>query len=235
MLSYQTVLGRLLRLPLSLIPSQAQVRILRGPLRGQKWIVGSSTHACWAGTYEVERLRTFGEAISPGATVFDVGANVGIYSLLASLRAGPSGHIYAFEPNPRNLRHLRRHAALNAAQNCTVVDAAVSATVGSRHFSAAAWDSAMGHLSPDGDATVRSVTLDACVYGPSAFHAPDVVKIDVEGAEWEVLQGANRVIAASHPAIFLEVHGTELHAKCREFFLAHRYNIEEAYGYIKAM
>src|ERR1700730_15902395 len=83
--SSQTLLGRILRAPLALLPREAETRILRGPLRGKKWIVGASSHACWTGTYEVDRLNAFAEAISPAATVYDIGANVGIYSLLASV------------------------------------------------------------------------------------------------------------------------------------------------------
>src|SRR6266852_5909298 len=52
MCSPRTLLGKILRLPLSLIPSEAEVRILRGPLRGRKWIVGAGSNACWVGTYD---------------------------------------------------------------------------------------------------------------------------------------------------------------------------------------
>lgn len=103
MSSSGALLAKIVRLPLSLIPCGAEVRVLRGPLRGMRWIKGSGPNACWFGTYEVSRLRTFANLIGDGAVVYDVGANVGIYSLLASLRAGPSGRVYAFEPLERNL------------------------------------------------------------------------------------------------------------------------------------
>src|SRR5580700_3209935 len=101
MLSPAAMLAKFLRFPLSLIPPEAEVRILRGPLRGKKWIKGAGPNAYWVGTYEVARLRALANAVSPGTVVYDVGANVGIYSLLASLRAGPSGKVYAFEPLER--------------------------------------------------------------------------------------------------------------------------------------
>ena len=91
MSSPQTLLAKILRLPLSLIPPESEVRIVRGPLLGKKWVVGAATHACWTGTYEVDRLRAFAQAISQGVTVYDVGANVGIYSLLASSRVAATG------------------------------------------------------------------------------------------------------------------------------------------------
>jgi FkbM family methyltransferase len=234
MLSSGTLLGKILRLPLSLIPSQAEVRILRGPLRGKKWIKGSGPNAYWFGTYEVDRLRALANAVSPGAVVYDVGANVGIYSLLASLQVGPSGMVYAFEPLERNLLYLRRHLTLNKVENCVVLEAAVCNKEGTRSFSAASWSSSMAHLSTDGETSVPSTSLDSCIYGERRFRAPDILKIDVEGAEMEVLEGASRALTEFHPAIFLEIHGTQLHADCRAFLLEKGYHIEEEYGRLTA-
>src|SRR5947208_793716 len=98
------LLAKLVRLPLRLIPSQSIVRIRSGDLRGWRWIVGSSTNGCWLGTYESHMQRLFREHIGPGSTVFDIGANVGFFTLLASKLAGEAGRVYAFEPLPRNLR-----------------------------------------------------------------------------------------------------------------------------------
>ena len=229
-----TLLGKLLRLPLSFIPSDLQLPILRGPLRGQKWIAGAASHACWAGTYETARLAAFAQAVFPGAVVYDVGANVGIYTLLGSLRAGSAGKVYAFEPNPRNLAYLRRHVLINRARNCVIREAAVSHSNGSARFSASDRDSSMGRLAAQGDLLVPCLALDSCIYGPEAIPPPHVMKIDVEGAEWDVLQGAARAIAASHPTIFLEIHGTELHSLCRNFLASLGYSLRESYGQITA-
>jgi FkbM family methyltransferase len=176
MSSSGALLAKIVRLPLSLIPRDAEVRVLRGPLRGMRWIKGSGPNACWFGTYEVSRLRTFANLIGDGAVVYDVGANVGIYSLLASLRAGPSGRVYAFEPLERNLRHLRRHITLNKLRNCTVLEQAVCNEEGTRSFSAAGLDSSMAHLAPDGELRVSSTTLDNCVYGEKRLRPPDIIK-----------------------------------------------------------
>jgi FkbM family methyltransferase len=233
--SAPNLLGRILRAPLSLIPPDAQVRVLRGPLRGKKWIAGAASHACWTGAYEAALLTTFRDAIAPGHTVYDIGSNVGIFALLASVRTGPSGHVYAFEPLPRNLRYLRRHLELNGIQNCTVVEAAVSDTEAPLRFAAVDRQHTMARLSPDGDLTVSSVTLDGCIYGEHAFRPPDVVKIDVEGAEREVLRGAARAISEFRPALFVEVHGTDHHADCKSFLLSHGYRVQESYGRLEAV
>lgn len=233
MLSGQTLLGKILRAPLALIPRESTIRILRGPLRGKKWVVGASSNACWAGTYETANLSAFAAAITAGDTVYDVGANVGIYTLAASVAAGPSGIVYAFEPVERNLHYLRRHAGLNQLRNCRIVDVAVSDVKDTQKFSSASWHHAMGRLSPDGELEVASVTLDHCVY-ERQFQPPKVIKIDVEGAELRVLQGASRVLNEYHPSLFLEIHGGQSHAACREFLIAKGYRLREAYGVITA-
>jgi len=230
----QGLFGRILRSPLSLLPPDSEVRILRGPLRGKKWIAGAGPHAYWFGTYEVDRLRAFAAAIAPGAAVYDLGASVGIYSLLASSRIGPSGKVYAFEPQERNLGYLRRHLNLNHISNCVILEAAVCNTEGTRRFSGASWEPPMGRLSPDGEVLVPSITLDNCIYGEKGLRPPNVLKIDVEGAEIEVLQGANQALSEFHPTIFLEVHGTQQHAECRAFLVAKGYRIVEQYGYLMA-
>lgn len=81
--------GKLLRLSLRLVPPGTIVPILSGGLRGKKWIVGSSIHGCWLGTYEYEKQVIFSNSVSPKSTGFDIGGNVGFYTLLASKRVGP--------------------------------------------------------------------------------------------------------------------------------------------------
>ncbi len=234
MISPKAFLDRILRLPFSLIPNDAEVRILRGPLRGRKWIKGAGPNAYWVGTYEAGRIRGFAGVITPGFVVYDVGANVGIYSLLASQLVGPLGRVYAFEPLARNLRYLRQHIKLNNLENCTVVEKAVCKEDGTRRFSATPWQASMAKLSPDGERLVPATTLDSCVYGELKLRPPDVIKIDVEGAELEVLEGATKVISEFYPIIFLELHGIQLHNDCRDLLLAKRYRIAEAYAQITA-
>jgi FkbM family methyltransferase len=229
-----SLLGKILRLPLSLIPPETEVRILRGPLRLKKWIKGAGPNACWVGTYEVARVRAFADAITHGAVVYDIGANVGIYSLVAGSMVGVSGRVYAFEPLDRNVRYLRRHIMLNNLLNCTVIEVAIGNQDGTRRFSAAAWESSMARLSPEGELSVLSATLDTCIYRERHLRPPDIMKIDVEGAEFEVLQGATNALSEFHPTVFLEIHGTQLHAECRAFLLAKGYTVEDKYGHLTA-
>src|SRR5687767_8704385 len=113
-------LGRVVRFPLRLVPRDAVLRVLSGPLRGRRWIAGAATHGCWLGTYERFVQRIFVEHVRPGGVVYDVGANAGFFTLLASKLAGSSGRVYAFEPMERNLHYIRKHLQMNRVENVEV-------------------------------------------------------------------------------------------------------------------
>lgn len=211
-ISDKTLLGRTLRLPLRLVPPDAKVVVLQGRLRGYKWVAGSSNHGCWLGSYEYEKCKAFEEAVSKDAVVFDLGANVGFYTLLASALTGPGGRVIAFEPLPRNLSYLRRHLTLNGVTNVTVVDAAVSDRCGTASFEEGPTNS-MGHVGAQGPLQVQAVSLDEMVL-TGKIPPPAVVKIDVEGAEGLVLKGARDVLSTYHPVIFLAAHSPELNRDC---------------------
>jgi FkbM family methyltransferase len=223
------VLGRILRLPLRAIPASARVPILRGALRGKTWIVGSSTHGCWLGSYEYAKRVAFEALVPAGSTVFDVGAHVGFYTLLAAQLAGPSGRVVAFEPASRNLRYLREHLRLNGTSNVTVVEAAVSDRPGSACFEEGA-SSQTGRLDPAGlGLAVETVTLDDLV-ARGVVPGPDVIKMDIEGGELRALLGAKRMLEERHPAIFLATHGREVHRECCELLTALSYALRTLDG-----
>jgi FkbM family methyltransferase len=211
-ISNQSYLGKLVRAPLRLIPKSAVFPILQGPLRGKKWVVGSSAHGCWLGSYEFEKQRAFQLAIKRGDVVYDVGANVGFYTLLSSVLTGDQGRVYAFEPVPDNLRELRNHLAINHVSNCIVIEAAVAAEDGAASFERAL-ERTEGRLSAYGDIVVRTVALDSLLMRGS-ISPPSLMKIDIEGAEVECLRGAEQTIRSSHPTIFLATHGSDLNVEC---------------------
>ena len=92
---FKTLYGKILRLPLRLIPKNMKLPILQGKLRGEKWIVGSSNHGCWLGSYEYKQRILFEKTIIRGSVIFDIGAHVGFYTLLASKLVGPKGKVFA--------------------------------------------------------------------------------------------------------------------------------------------
>ena len=80
----KTIPGRIVRLPLRLIPPSAILPVVSGPLKGLKWVVGSAPHGAWLGTLEHHAPRRFAAKLSRGMAVWDVGASVGLYTLCAA-------------------------------------------------------------------------------------------------------------------------------------------------------
>jgi FkbM family methyltransferase len=227
-ISKETLIGKLLRAPLRLIPPSTVVPILQGALRGKKWIVGSATHGCWLGSYEYTKQKALQREMKTGHVVYDIGANVGFYSLLASTIVGETGHVYSFEPFPENLRELRKHLEMNRTRNCTVIDAAVSSADGEGIFDLAD-DRCMGHLAAVGSLRVRTVTLDGMVL-KRLIRPPNLMKIDIEGAEFGCLQGASNIIQGARPIIFLATHGREIHSACTELLVKWDYRLTSLDG-----
>jgi len=221
--SDQTLVGRLLRLPLALIPSRTTLPILQGRLRGMKWIVGFSNHGCWLGSYEYHKRKAFEESVAQGGVVFDIGANAGFYTLLASVLVGPQGRVFAFEPDPRNLRYLKEHLRINGIKNVSVIEAAVADCAGVAHFDAGP-NLSTGRLAADGCLTVRTVSLDEMMRR-GELPPPDCMKIDVEGGEMLVLTGARVLLGNRRPILFLATHGPGLHHQCCELLASFGYHL----------
>lgn len=215
-----SLLSRVIRLPLRLFPGGLTVPILSGPLRGWKWITGSATHGCWLGTYERESQEVLERRLHGGDVVYDIGANVGFFTLLAA-KLGAT--VYAFEPLPRNVALLREHIALNRAA-AHVFDVALSSSSGVARFTAGAHHAA-GRLERDGELDVRTEVLDRLVES-GQIPPPQAMKIDVEGAEYDVLTGAAEVLTRHRPFILLSTHGYAVHERCCALLRGFRYEIE---------
>lgn len=226
--SNRTIVGKLFRLPLALIPSKTALPILQGKLKGKKWIVGSSNHGCWLGSYEYAKRCAFERAVREGAVVFDIGAHAGFYTLLASVLVGAQGRVFAFEPAPRNLCYLKEHLRINGIKNVSVIEGAVSDCDTVAQFDEGP-NHSMGHLAPGGRLAVRTASLDEMMKRGELL-PPDYMKIDVEGAEANVLLGAKSVLTAHRPTIFLATHGKELHSTCCELLRSLGYSVEPISG-----
>lgn len=215
--------GKLLRLPLGLLPGDMVLPVMQGPIRGKKWIIGSGNHGCWLGSYEAEKVKAFTDALRGKRVVYDLGANVGYYSVIASVLLSRMGHVIAFEPDVRNVSFFRRHLSLNDIKNVQIVDAAVSDQSGTAAFRQEPSRS-MGRLSDDGGVAVRTVALDDFIR-ESRAPVPDVMKIDVEGAEMHVLRGAERTLSELQPLIFLATHSAKLQQESRAFLSSLGYTL----------
>jgi FkbM family methyltransferase len=216
---FTSPVGKLLRLPLRVLPKRAVVPVLQGELRGRRWIVGSSTHGCWLGTYEHENQRLFASLVPANGTVYDIGANVGFYTLLAASRAK---RVIAVEPLAENVAYLKRHLDLNGVCNVEVWSAAVADKEGEEPF-AAAGDRSQGKLGGEGP-MVRTVTLDRLC---EICRPPALIKVDVEGAEYRVLLGAQKCLAAHRPIILMSTHSISLHLACVTLLTNSGYDVQQ--------
>ncbi len=218
------LLGKILRFPLDLIPHGTVMPILQGVLKGQKWIVGASLHSCWLGSYELQKQEIVARHVQLGDVFYDIGANVGFYSLLAARLVGEMGHVYSFEPLPQNVAFIHRHIALNHLRNITVYEFALANHQGIAHFQRGDRDS-MGKLADSGEIEVQVSSLDYLI-DKERLRAPSVLKIDVEGAEYEVLKGASQLLIRDRPLIFLATHGAEVEKLCRDFLTGLNYRLD---------
>lgn len=206
----QSVLGRLIRLPLSLISPETVLQVRSGPVKGAKWIVGAGVHGCWLGTYERDIADRIAAEDLAGKLALDIGANAGYYTLLLSKKIGPGGKVIAFEPNPEAREFLEKHVALNQSMNVTIRGEALSDRVGQGGFSRGG-NRSEGRISEGGELPIVLSTLDSLDVSPS------LIKIDVEGEELKVLQGGRRLLGSHRPKIYLATHSDRLKEECTRF------------------
>lgn len=151
--------------------------------------------------YEPETTRLFQSVVKPGMTFIDVGAHVGYYSLLAARQVGPEGQVYSFEPEPVNYSLLVKNVELNEYRNISTIAEAVSDKKGFSTLFVSALDSgrnSMFHhgLPENGSVQVATTTLDAFLE-ERGWPKVDLIKIDVEGAELDVLAGMTELLRKS--------------------------------------
>lgn len=173
----------------------------------------------FAGCFESAELAFVRAHLRPGDVVLDVGANAGLYTVIAARMVGSSGHVFAFEPDDRAVALLRRNIALNGLSNVTVIEAAVSDETGQRQFAAAS-DIAMSSLAASRRAdqqiqlwrTIDTIRLDDALDTYRVERAA-FLKIDVEGAEKLVLEGAFELLARAPDRFAILFEAVELNAE----------------------
>jgi FkbM family methyltransferase len=212
--THHGVIGKLVRLPLRLLPPNLKLRVFSGLNRGALWVVGSGINECWMGTYERQVQKVVSQIVRPGAAVWDLGANVGFYTLAFSKLVGPTGSVVAFEADGLNSAYLLQHIKLNKLDNVTVVQAVVYRSPGMISFSIDALGTQHA-ICGDSRRQIPSISLDS--YLANGESSPDVIKIDVEGAEAAVLEGAKQLLQARHPDLIIALHGSEESAECSAF------------------
>jgi FkbM family methyltransferase len=217
----RSLAGRLIRLPARALSARTVMRVRRGPARGMKWIAGSATHGCWLGTYELDKQLVIERFVRPGMTIYDVGAQAGFYTIFFSRFVGESGRVFAFEPCPYEARFLLDHVRMNRLANVRVIQVAVPGHTGLIGMSTDR-GTCQNQICNDPDPPLRvpSIDLDS-----SGLPVPDLIKMDVEGAESAVLRGARRMLREARPVVFVALHSDEQRGSCRALLLQAGYSL----------
>ena len=166
-------------------------------------------HLYYHGFFEKEEGRLLCALLPTGGVMFDVGANIGYYSLGAALRVGPTGQVHAFEPTPSVHQRLVANIELNGlhqvvAHACAVTDAAGSATMYDLPGNSGA-HSLGRHAASRGSYTVSTIRLDDYVHEHDVPRL-DLVKLDIEGAEVLALRGMHELLRRFRPHVLLEIN-----------------------------
>ena len=189
-------------------PGLHRLRVLAGPLRGTYLTTPALTRLSFClGTYQRGVVSLMKRHVARGMTAYDLGAHMGYFTLVLAKLVGESGRVFAFEPDPRNLRALRNNLEGNL-KAVTVTPAAVADRSSEVTFATFGFSS-VSHIADSrtpADAvriTVRALTLDDFVYR-DGNPAPNFIKVDVEGAEVRVIRGAERVLREARPVVVVE-------------------------------
>lgn len=164
-----------------------------------------------SGVWEQAVTDTIRETAKPGMTVLDIGADIGYYTILLARLASP-GAVFAFEPIPQARDTLERNVERNALKNIAVSPFALG------NAAASAWIEQPFEKSRLNLSGVKPATGDVAVEirrfdelaGALGIQHVDFLKLDVEGAEHEVLMGMAHTIDRDHPICIIEVHGEML-------------------------
>jgi FkbM family methyltransferase len=194
------------------------VQVQHGPAQGIWLHLNPRTgRDYFHGDVEPEVQAVLHQYLWPGMTVYDIGANIGFFALLAARLVGATGYVAAFEADPEIAARLRENVSRNQGAPISVEEKAVWSSSSPVFFARAdaevSPDRGLGHVI-DNDTEqsaasmirVEAVSVDEYV---RKSVAPDFIKCDVEGAEVEVFRGAEKLLNEKRPLILCEMHGEE--------------------------
>jgi FkbM family methyltransferase len=195
------------------------IPVMAGPLKGRRLPkqVALKNLAMVFGQYEPHVVRELLSISEPVKVAYDIGAHVGFMTLALAERLDSDGRVFAFEPEPENIAIMRQLIIQNGLQRlvCMIPIALGNANgeqnlinwkSSSMYFLESALDGQDINDCPS--MMVTTLTLDAFVFEQSN-PAPDILKIDVEGAEALVVQGGLRTLDVYSPKLLIEIHGPQ--------------------------
>lgn len=210
------------------LPGYSATKVLGGHLRGKTLYMPQCEHLSYIlGRYEPHIVQVLAKHLEPGMVCFDVGAHIGYLSLTMSQLVGPNGKVVSFEASPTNYRALQANIQSNQIQNMQAIHKAVSNQPEMVRF--ATFDySLVGHIATDDTPAdgkieeVEAVSIDDCIFN-QGFRAPDLIKIDVEGAEVKVFNGMLETLRYYRPIVLAEVRDAYMEELAD---IANRYDYE---------
>ena len=196
-------------------------RLLRSPLQiewleGLRLTLDPGNEICQSifvtGRYEPNEFSWLGRVLKPGMAFVDVGANLGVYTLFAARRVSDNGRVIAIEPSSREMQALRGNVELNSLTNVSLVNVAVSDHAGEIELLVAsarhAGHNTVGAFGYDTQLEkrekVRVERVDDILESASVRRV-DVIKMDIEGAEFAALRGATATLERHRPTLLLEL------------------------------
>jgi FkbM family methyltransferase len=214
-MTYQRILLRLLS---SNLPGRSWRRFLRRRIwtiedgEGAGLKLNFSQNSDYIlGSSESPVQKALGKQFHPGDVFYDIGANVGFFSLIAAKGVGPTGCVYSFEPVSENVVSIRQNAKVNQLENIRPFEVAVGRISGNEELLLTEWNggatlssSVVKTSEPVSIRNVRVVALDDFIQ-EEKLRTPTLVKIDVEGSELDVVQGMSRTVAKSKPVLLYEI------------------------------
>lgn len=216
-----------MRLPLAVrrvldpVTERIPVPIVGGPNAGRWWTLASAGSGYVTGTRAAHQMRVLGALMREGDVAWDVGAHHGYVTLMAARRVGAAGSVHAFEPSNANRRILDRHVRMNRCQNVVVHSCALGAKDGEASFGGGT--TSKMHALGQGDEIVRVRRAEGYA-AEQKCRAPTFLKVDVEGAEADFLDGVGALLP-SNARLAIAIHHSEAHDRCGAWLTAHGFTV----------
>lgn len=195
------------------------VEVASGGNKGFRMVLDlQSEKDYWLGTYEIDLQEGIKKLVQTGWVIYDVGANIGYFTLMFKRLVGENGVVFAFEPLPKNLERLEENLAINGLTShvkvhpYAVIDESkeVQFLIGS----SGAMGKAIGSAGRENQELykesirVPGIALDDFIF-KQKNPPPQAIKMDIEGGETLAIKGMSRLLVDFKPFVFLELHGEE--------------------------
>lgn len=208
--------------------------IQRGPLRSLKWVC-DPIHQFWMplGIYEAETSSWLQSRLKEGMTFVDIGANSGYFSLLGSIAVGSTGTVVSCEPVPLNCSTIQSHLNANQIGNVILLPYAISDLDGPIHFNIDSNNAnshistiKLDHASSNVQEVIETTAVRLDTYFSSSNLVPNLIKVDVEGAEAQVLRGAMETLRTHRPLCIVSTHSNTCYDDCYKILVSCGYKVE---------